>query len=176
MKENENIIHRKWLFFGGMTVGALVMILLCLAAAIGGLVTFFFLEKPSLFTGKSTTTIDAQKGWQSTGVRVKPGMKINISVVDGEWTHWKGTQPYNSGQGGGYICAGAMPAKDCVEPMPEYSAGGLIGKIDTQVFSVGMGVTQVSSQAGTLMLRINDGDVGLYDNDGELKVEISEKR
>ena len=65
-----------------------------------------------------------------------------------------------------------MKPEDCVEPLPEYSAGGLIGKIGNQVFGVGTGISQVSTESGTLKLRINDADVGLYDNDGELKVEI----
>ncbi len=163
-------------FISGMVIGVLAMVLLCLATAMGGFVMYFILENPLSSIGQATKTIDARKGWQNTGVRVKPGTRISITVIDGRWTHWKGTQPYNSGQGGEYICAEAMPAKDCVEPLPEYSAGGLIGKIGNQVFVVGKGVTQVSEKSGTLLLRINDGDVGLYDNDGELKVEIHAER
>ncbi len=105
---------------------------------------------------------------------VKPGTRISITVIDGRWTHWKGTQPTTQARGRVYLRE-AMPAKDCVEPLPEYS-GGLIGKIGNQVFVVGKGVTQVSEKSGTLLLRINDGDVGLYDNDGDLKVEIHAER
>jgi hypothetical protein len=167
---------RKWTFFGGFAAGMLVTVLLIaqllLAAASCGLVTYILLEKPAVFSGKTTKTINARKGWQDTGIRVKPGTKINITVIDGKWTHWSGTQPFNPGVGGGYTCGKAMNPEDCVEPLPEYSTGGLIGKVGDQVFGVGMGISYETNESGTLKLRINDADVGLYDNDGELKVEI----
>jgi len=75
------------------------------AAVMWGLVTKLLLENNEFSSGTTTKTIDARKGWQSTGVRVKSGTKINISVIKGEWTYWSGTQPMNSGEGWGYICA-----------------------------------------------------------------------
>lgn len=165
-----------WSFIGGFAAGMLVTVLLTaqllLVATSCGLITYLLLEKPVVFSGKTTKTIDARDGWQDTGVRVKPGTKIDITVIEGKWTHWSGTQPLNPGVGGGYICGKAMKPEDCVEPLPEYSAGGLIGKIGNHVFPVGMGISQVTTDSGTLKLRINDADVGLYDNDGELQVEI----
>jgi hypothetical protein len=176
VRENNSVSKSKWSFIGGFAAGMLVTVLLTaqllLATASCGFITYMLLEKPVFFSGKTTKTIDAREGWQDTGVRVKPGTKIDISVIEGKWTHWSGSQPLNPGVGGGYICGKAMKPEDCVEPLPEYPAGGLIGKIGDQVFGVGMGISQVSTGSGTLKLRINDADVGLYDNDGELKVEI----
>jgi hypothetical protein len=167
---------RKWTFIGGMATGMLVTVLLTaqllLVATSCGFLTYMLLEKPIVFSGKTTKIIDALEGWQDTGIRVKPGTSIDITVIEGKWTHWAGTQPFNPGVGGGYICGKAMKPEDCVEPLPEYSAGSLIGKVGDQVFRVGMGISQISTESGTLMLRINDADEGLYDNAGKLKVKI----
>lgn len=161
-----------WLFIIGVVVGALAIILLCSAAVMGGLVTKILLERQSFTSGTITKTIDARLGWQATGVKVKPGTKLSFTVIKGEWTHWLGTQPFNSGEGGGYICAKAMKASGCVEPLPEFPAGGLIGKIGSQPFGIGKGGSIVAGQSGSLLLRVNDADIGLYDNDGVLVVEI----
>jgi len=103
-------------------------------------------------------------------------MRVSIEVTNGEWTYWSGIQPYNSGEGGNYICAAAMPASQCVEPLPDFPVGGLIGKIGSQTFGIGRYLTLLAEQPGTLWLRINDGDGGLHDNAGELVIDISAQR
>jgi hypothetical protein len=65
--------NKNWYFVGGVLVGALAIILLCSAAVMGGLVTKLLLEKNEFSSGTTTKTIDARKGWQSIGVRVKSG-------------------------------------------------------------------------------------------------------
>ena len=117
--------------------------------------------------------IDAREGWQSTGVVVKEGMRLKIEVINGRWTRWKDTESYNTGQGGEYTCAEVIPADQCAEPLPDFPAGGLIGQIGNQVFGVGRDSTVVARQKGVLRLRINDGDDGLHDNDGQLTVEVT---
>ncbi len=168
--------NKHWWFTGGVLTGVLVIIILCTTAIIGGLTTYFLLGGQITDSGQTTATIYADQGWQSTGVQVTPGMKVNIEVTDGKWTHWSGVQPYNSGEGGGYVCAAAMPASQCVEPLPIFPTGSLIGKIGSQTFGIGRNTTLTVEQLGTLWLRINDGDVGLHDNAGELIVDISTQR
>jgi hypothetical protein len=117
--------------------------------------------------------VDSQRVWQDTGLHVEANTTIRIEVLDGKWTNFKGTGPYNRGEGTGYICGKVMPPNDCVEPIPMVSSDALIGRVGEQLFYIGQKVTIVSQQAGMLSLRINDGDTGLYDNDGSLKVTIS---
>jgi hypothetical protein len=66
-----------------------------------------------------------------------------------------------------------MKASGCVEPLPEIPAGALIGKIGNQLFGTGKSESLFVEKTGLRYLRVNDADIGLYDNDGELVVEIS---
>jgi hypothetical protein len=121
---------------------------------------------------KATVTVDAREGWQTTNIFIEKGASIEVSVVDGEWTEWKGIRPYTSGRGSDYICAKTKPAECCLEPAPDASQGALIGKLDSQILRIGEGATFTAEHSGTLLLRMNDPDVGLYDNDGSLEVEV----
>jgi hypothetical protein len=112
--------------------------------------------------------IDSRLGWQSTGVLVRSGDRIVIEVTDGEWTSWNGEYPHSPGEGGGYVCPG------CGDPAFEgIDSNGLIGRIQEQKFIVGIGSTILAEQSGELLLRINDEDAGLGDNDGALTVQIT---
>jgi hypothetical protein len=98
---------------------------------------------------------------------------VQITVVSGQWTHAK-DPPYNNGTGDeGYICANNMPSTQCVEPLPSAPQGSLIGRIGSTIFAVGTGRTVTADESGPLSLRMNDGDAGLYDNDGFLVVRVS---
>lgn len=150
----------------------MVTIIIFLILSVCGFTGYLLLERPQLFPGTVNSTIYAREGWQSSGVWVKPGYRVEIQVIDGVWTHWDGTAPYNKGTGGGYVCGKVMDPDDCVEPLPAYSTGGLIGRVGEEVFGIGNGTIWKSTESGRLELRINDGDVGLYDNDGKLTVEV----
>lgn len=115
----------------------------------------------------------ASKGWQDTGVTVRQGSKLIITVINGQWTSTVGKVSYNPGLGWSYTCANAMPASQCVEPLPESPQGALIGRIGSRIFGIGQGITVMSGDTGPLSLRINDGDGDLYDNDGRLIVQIT---
>jgi len=117
--------------------------------------------------------IQSTQGWQSTGIYVERGTRLVLDVVGGEWTNWKGHTPYNEGKGTGYVCADYIAVDKCAEPLPNFPSDGLIGQIDGIKFSVGKETTIVAEQSGELYLRINDGDDGLSDNDGKLKIRIS---
>jgi hypothetical protein len=115
----------------------------------------------------------ASKCWQTAGIQVKSGEELTITVIDGSWTYQKGKKPYNNGEGDpSYICADITLYSQCVEPMPDFPIGGLIGQIGSQKFWIGNEVTITINKTGILQLRINDGDDGLYDNDGTLQVRV----
>jgi hypothetical protein len=116
--------------------------------------------------------IDSRQGWQSAGLWIEQDTRLTIEVIAGEWNYWPESSPDNAGQGWSYICANVIPASQCVEPLPDFPAGALIGRIGNQVFGIGSGVTVVAQQSGRLSLRINDADHGLYDNRGKLQVRI----
>ncbi len=117
--------------------------------------------------------VDAAKGWQDVDMFVNVGDRVNIQYVSGQWTHWVDQLPYSDASGKyGYICADAIPSDQCVEPIPDFPTGALIGKIGGKNIKIGNATTFVSDTAGFLLLRINDADVGLYDNAGSITVEI----
>jgi hypothetical protein len=118
----------------------------------------------------------ANQGWQDTGIRIEKGNEITMAVLSGRWTQEKGRAPFNSGEGGGYICANAISYSECVEPMPDIPQGALIGKVGNQEFGIGNGNSVTALQTGVLQLRINDGDEGLYDNDGALLLQVIVKQ
>ena len=122
-------------------------------------------------TAAFTANIDARQGWQSTDFFVEKDTKLMLQVIDGQWTHWKGYAPYNFGEGDtSYICGSSI----CVEPLPDFPKGALIGRIGDHIFGVGEQSSIEAQQSGILSLRINDADnEALYDNDGSLTVKIS---
>ena len=124
-------------------------------------------------TGAVEVEIDSTRGWQSTNIYMQQGITAVLEVIGGSWTNWKGQAPYNSGEGGGYICAKQISSSQCIEPLPNFPSDSLIGQIGDFMFSVGNGNTITAEQSGELYLRINDGDDGLYDNDGKLRIRIS---
>ncbi len=142
--------------------------------------TFVFLDSASSAATEAASTgdngfevtVSATHGWQDTQINVQAGTTLTIETIGGEWTHWKGTQPYNPGEGGTYTCASVSRASQCVEPLPDDPQGALIGKVDGQIFRIGNANTITIQQTGILYLRINDGDEGLFDNDGNLTVRI----
>lgn len=118
--------------------------------------------------------IDATEGWQNADITLTLGDQLIIEVIDGRWTHQKGKASYNSGVGDqSYICAEYMSPNRCVEPLPSAPQGALIGKIGNIIFEIDEGTKITVQNAGDLFLRMNDGDIGLYDNDGMLTVKIT---
>ena len=124
-------------------------------------------------TEANTTQVDATLPWQATGISFSANDSIEIEVTSGLWTHWLGTEPYNNGSGESYICTDFLPGNECAEPLPNAPKGALIGQIGSHIFLIGSGNSIVAQQSGELHLRINDGDDGLFDNDGTLTVETT---
>ncbi len=121
---------------------------------------------------RPTNSVLARTGWQATAAEAESGAEIHLRVDRGRWTHWAGTEPRNPGTGGSYVCAENMPRERCLEPLPEAPQGALIGRIGGALFAVGSGTTLSARTSGGIELRINDGDGGLGDNDGELHVAL----
>ena len=121
---------------------------------------------------KAVLMVDAREGWQGTNLFVEKGSRIRIKVLDGKWTEWSGVRDPGVGDGSEYICGEVMNPDDCVEPVPDFPSGALIGRIDKQVLKIGSSGKFTTEESGMLKLRINDADSGLYDNSGVLKVEI----
>ncbi|MBK9925608.1 MAG: hypothetical protein IPP66_09980 [Anaerolineales bacterium] len=116
--------------------------------------------------------VDAHEAWQNTNIFVEKGTTVQVKVLDGEWTEWDGVRGDNSGNGSGYICAKTMKSENCIEPVPDFPSGALIGRIDRQTLKIGFGGTFTADHSGVLQLRMNDADTGLYDNNGVLTVEV----
>lgn len=125
-----------------------------------------------LITLRTVVKVNAHEGWQSTKIFVEKDSKVKIKVLNGDWTEWLEKRPLNSGNGSNYICSQIMNIENCVEPVPDFPSGALIGRIDRQILKIGADGKFIAEQSGILQLRINDADIGLHDNDGELIIEI----
>ncbi|MEM7504823.1 MAG: hypothetical protein AAF417_22525, partial [Pseudomonadota bacterium] len=115
-----------------------------------------------------TGDVNSELPWQDMGILVEDNTQITINVTAGTWTHWQGTRPYNNGNGEGGSCGFST----CTEPMPFFSKGALIGRVGDQIFGIGNGKTIDITSTGSLYLRINDANNGLFDNDGILTVSV----
>ena len=120
----------------------------------------------------SNIQVDAELPWQMTSLAIGAGDTLVLKVISGLWTHQTGVAPYNNGTGGDYVCTDFYPPSQCVEPMPEVPQGALVGKIGSHIFAIRNGTTIVARQSGRLYLRMNDGDNGLFDNDGILTLDV----
>ena len=121
----------------------------------------------------ATVVVQADEAWQATGVEAMAGETVVIEVTEGSWTRWLGTAPHNGGEGSNYTCASVVEASLCVEPLPDYPAGALIGRIGSSVFGVGTSATITARDDGEVFLRMNDDDQALDDNEGALTVEVT---
>src|SRR5262245_36098980 len=86
--------------------------------------------------------VDAQQGWQSTGDFVEQGEGVAFEVIDGNWSDGEVTTTPNPGIGGDYICSRDwyVPT-DCLEPVPNFPKGALVGQVDGEAFGIGQAAT-----------------------------------
>jgi hypothetical protein len=113
--------------------------------------------------------VSATEPWQSTGVVVRAGERIEIRVTAGSWTiggHWG----YTDGNGN----VGAAADSYMTPELPGNPPGELIGEIGAQIFGVGDYRVLVAPAAGVLELAINDNFNQLADNAGALTVAIAD--
>jgi hypothetical protein len=114
--------------------------------------------------------VQADRGWQPTGVQVARGDILRIAYVSGRWRNFERGEyvnpfdapPPRAGRiGGGPRC-------DILGPV---ASAGLVGKIgdDGQPFNAAM---RDLSGEGMLYLRINECEQGLLGNDGTVIVRV----
>jgi hypothetical protein len=128
-----------------------------------------------LGANNDTATIAADRGWQSTGIRLEAGMTYQITangryqVADQPkiwWCEPSGvTIRYDHGRPLGQLLAAvrddAWPA-DSITPLAAPEPIGLAREINFP-------------RAGTLYLRINESAAGLSDNAGQIQVRVAVK-
>jgi hypothetical protein len=116
--------------------------------------------------------IEANQGWQDTGIELHQGESVLIEYLSGQATD--GGSAIIDGTGTDYICGHS----GCCEPIPEARRSSLIGRvgrIDDELFSIGNGIEITAEKKGNLFLRINDCNSGLHDNYGMFQVRITRR-
>lgn len=122
--------------------------------------------------GRKTVSVRADRGWQSSGVRLEAGKTYALTatgryqVADRPRPWWCEpggvTIRYVRGRPLGMLLAGVLP------DVPEAEAAhGLLSPV-----AVGLQATVTPQSAGTLYLRINDSMAELADNSGTLQVVV----
>jgi len=110
--------------------------------------------------------VHADQLWQDTGVQVKPGDRVTIIQVGGEWTNQPSAEPFdaNGNRGSGF-------REDRILPLA--LGGALIGKVgedDENALLVGRWSIITTSDEDQLYLAMNDSYYG--DNSGFITVQI----
>lgn len=115
---------------------------------------------------KRTIEVSATQEWQNTGISVNTGDRVAIRYLSGQWTIFQGFDPMTDGNG-------QAGRPETCRLMPQANLGSLIGRVGAGApFSVGNGVTKVSSSTGGLQLSINDCPGQFGDNGGSLTVDV----
>lgn len=113
--------------------------------------------------------VDSAQGWQATGLRLQLGQRFSVEYLEGDWSIFPMDSIRYTADGGASAC-GSHP--DCIEPIPNYTKSGLIGRIgDGEPFPVGSYLETAANASGMLQLRVNDA--GTHDNQGVLMVFVS---
>ncbi|GAB4396796.1 MAG: hypothetical protein OHK0052_18500 [Anaerolineales bacterium] len=111
--------------------------------------------------------VQAQQGWQDTGIAVRAGDEVRVQYLSGTWSPWAGGWYDALGSGGDPKC-------DCNALMGA-SHAALLGRVgESSAFLVGADYQWVAGESGTLYLGIND--TRLADNSGALRVLVEIKR
>jgi len=139
--------------------------LMALAALFVNACSLSFGDAPS----PVNVAVDAHEGWQDSGVSLAIGDDITIEYVEGQWTNWLGSVPFHGPDGGlSYVCS----SSGCVEPLPGFPQGGLIGRIGfAEPLGVGDYAAFTADRDGMLQLRMNDA--GTYDNKGSVLMRVT---
>ena len=108
--------------------------------------------------------VRANASWQNTNIFVPAGSRVSIIYRSGQWRHGPEI-PWHTGSGSRERC------EEC--PVPDMPPGALIGRVGNQVLRVGNALEFTSSESGTLLLRMNDLDNAISNNDGSISVEVT---
>lgn len=123
--------------------------------------------------GGATATIVADRGWQSTGIRLQAGRSYQITAtgrfrVANEAKPWYSepdgvTIRYHDGLPLGMLLAAVQP---------DHVGNGVTPLI--KPLAVGAAGTLTPEQDGTLYVKINEATAGLADNEGSVRVTVKE--
>jgi hypothetical protein len=127
-----------------------------------------FRASESLDAGEKTVTIAADRGWQSSGIRLELGSDYQVTATGRYqvaaqpkiwWCEPDGvTIRYVRGQPLGRLLATIVPDGDAAWPGP---------------IPIGVAKTVSPKQSGTLYFKINDSPAELSDNAGALEVTVA---
>ncbi len=136
--------------------------------------------------GKTVVTLEADKGWQDTGVEVKVGDVLRIrgagryelgnagdkNSAEKSWPCEPGgvSIRYVMGHPRGMLLAAVCPKNVTPDFMRTRPATSFFAPV-----AVGLNGTLTAEFSGTLMLRVNDAPMMLEKNSGTLKAEITKK-
>lgn len=113
--------------------------------------------------------VDARLGWQDTGIDVQAGEMLEISYQAGQWRNRSDIDLIAPNGGITELC----DHEGCPEPLRAFPQGGMIGQIgEGVIFSVGDYTRLYIGTGGRLRLRINDLDAGLWDNTGNVLMQV----
>lgn len=112
--------------------------------------------------------VKARKGWQSAGLRLAKGDRVDIRYLSGSWTTWEGVVAQHDGLGEWHL-AGST------EPLPGGPKGALLGRVGSaRPFLIGAGdLTWEANAGGELLLGINDAPSAFHDNSGEVTATVT---
>jgi hypothetical protein len=126
-----------------------------------------------LAAGGKRVTVEAARGWQSTGIRLESGKKYVLKAAgryqlaaQGRiwWSEPNGvTIRYHGGRPLGMLLAAVHP-----DPYDPARASSLLSPTE-----IGLGAELTPDESGTLYLRVNDSPAELADNAGTATVEVT---
>jgi len=112
----------------------------------------------------TTVLVNANQDWQNTAIPVTSGDRVDITYISGMWTFDRNIAKTDARGKPGFTNAEA--------PVPNANLGALVAKIgSSSPFLVGLHVSTIAREAGTIYLRIND-TADISDNEGSIQVEI----
>ena len=120
-----------------------------------------------------TLSVHADRGWQDTGVSLREGEEVTLTVTSGRWFE-DPPGVWHDASGGPDLWVCGDP--DCHEPLPNHPKYALIGKIGEQgsSFLVGEFSRFFAERPGRLFLRGNygDEDIPVHNPTGSIEVSI----
>ena len=133
-----------------------------------------FAAERELQAGGAEVSIAANRGWQSTGLRVEAGHRYELTANgrfvigrEGDGTPWPCeaggiTLEYHASRPLGMLLAAIDPGSDSTARLAAF----------TEPIAVGLGAKFGASRSGVLWLRLNDSPARLAENEGEVRVKI----
>lgn len=119
-----------------------------------------------------TATIRSNLGWQSTGIAVRKGEHVTFQASSGQWKIYN-DYPVTFGEGLFNNCRFASLNTRCTEPMPTFCTGSIIAQIGNRVYGIGQYATIIAQDDGDILLRTNEADEFLEDNEGSIIINVA---